>query len=86
VGDATDKSKVSKSQGQEEVVPRALRDRAVSLKAPQDQSADSKDPEDQEDAEVAYTSFPSVKVPSSREGDPEALKKRLRRFALTSAY
>ena len=64
MGDATDKSKVSKSQGQEEVVPRALRDRAVRLKAPQGQSADPKDPEDQEDAEVAYTSFPSVKVPS----------------------
>jgi hypothetical protein len=71
VGDATDKSKVPKSQ--EEVVPKALQDRAVSLEGPQGQSADPKDPEDQEDAEVAYTSLLSEKVPSSsREGWPRS--------------
>ena len=57
MGDATDKSKVSKSQGQEEVVPKALRDRAVSFKAPQGQSADPKDRQDQDEAEVAYAPF-----------------------------
>ena len=73
MGDATDKSKVPKSQGQEEVVPKALQDRAVSLEGPQGQSADPKDPEDQEDAEIAYTSLLSVKVPSSsREGWPRS--------------
>ena len=85
MGDATDKSKVPKSQGQEEVVPKALQDRAVSLEGPQGQSADPKDPEDQEDAEVAYTSLLSERCHRLPEkGGPEALKKRLRRFALTS--
>jgi hypothetical protein len=74
VGDATDKSKVPKTQGQE-VVPKDLRDRAISLEGPQGQSAGPKDPEDQEDAEVAYTSLLNVKVPSSREGGPEPLRK-----------
>ena len=63
--DETYKSKVPKSQSQEEVVPKDLQDRAVGLEGPQDQSADQKDPEDQEDAEVAHTSLLSVKVPFS---------------------
>jgi hypothetical protein len=75
VGDATDKLKVPKSQGQEEVDPKDLQDRAVGLKGPRGQSADPKDPEDQEDAKVAYTSLLNVKVPSSREGGPEPLRK-----------
>jgi hypothetical protein len=75
VGDETDKSKVlKKSQGQE-VVPKDLQDRAVSLESPQGQSADPKDPEDQEDAEVAFTSLLSVKVLSSQEGAPKPLRK-----------
>ena len=69
MGDATDKSKVPKSQGQE-VVPKDLRDRAVSLEGPQGQSAGPKDPEDQEDAEVAYTSLLSVKVSSPEKQAP----------------
>jgi hypothetical protein len=71
VGDATDKSKAPKSQGQEEVVPKDLRDRAVSLEGPQGQSAGPKDPEDQEDAEVAYTSLLSVKVSSPEKQAPK---------------
>ena len=55
MGDETEKSKASKSQGQE-VVPEALQDRAVSLRGLQDQSADLKGLEDQENAEVVYTS------------------------------
>ena len=69
MGDATDKSKVPKSQGQE-VVPKDLRDRAVSLEGPQGQSAGPKDPEDQEDAEVAYTSLLNVKVSSPEKQAP----------------
>jgi hypothetical protein len=72
VGDATDRSKMPKSQCQE-VVPKDLQDRAVSLEGPQGQSADPKDPEDQEDAEVAYTSLLSVKMssPEKRARSPE---------------
>ena len=84
MGDETDKSKMlKKSQGQE-VVPKDLQDRAVGLEGPQDQSADQKDPEDQEDAEVAHTSLLSEGA-ILRRRDREVLKKRLRRFALTSA-
>ena len=78
MGDATDKSKVPKSQGQEEVVPKDPVDRVVDLKVPQGQSADPKDPEDQEDAEVAYASRPSVTIQSCGE--------KAEPFALTSAY
>ena len=87
MGDETDKSKVlKKSQGQE-VVPKDLQDRAVGLEGLQGQSADQKAPEDQEGAEVAYTSLLSERCHRLQEkGGPEALKKRLRRFALTSAY
>jgi hypothetical protein len=74
VGDATDRSKVPKSQCQE-VVPKDLQDRAVSLEDPQGQSADPKDPEDQEDVEVAFTSLLSVQVSSSEKGAPKPLRK-----------
>ncbi len=86
MGDETDKSKVlKKSQGQE-VVPKDLQDRAVGLEGPQGHRADQKAPEDQEDAEVAHTSLLSVKGAILLRKGPEVLKKRLRRFALTSAY
>ena len=85
MGEATDRSKVSKSQCQE-VVPKDLQDRAVSLESPLGQSADPKDPEDQEDAELAFTYLLSVQVPSSQDRSPKALKKRLRRFALIRYY
>jgi hypothetical protein len=63
-----------KSQYQE-VVPKDLQDRAVSLEGPQGQSAGPKDPEDQEDAEVAYTSLLSVKMssPEKRARSPEEM-------------
>ena len=70
MGEAPDRSKVPKSQCQE-VVPKDLQDRAVSLESPLGQSADPKDPEDQEDAEVAYPSLLGVKVPSPEKGTPK---------------
>ena len=85
MGDETDKSKVlKKSQGQE-VVPKDLQDRAVGLEGPQGPRADQKAPEDQEGADVADTSLLSVKRAIVLRRSPEVLKKRLRRFALTSA-
>ena len=83
--EATDRSKVPKSQCQE-VVPKDLQDRAVGREGPQGHRADQKAPEDQEDAEVAHTSLLSVKGAILLRKGPEVLKKRLRRFALTSAY
>src|SRR5215204_1209628 len=55
-------------------------------RGPQGHRADQKAPEDQEDAEVAHTSLLSVKGAILLRRGPEVLKKRLRRFALTSAY